>query len=85
MSIKEDCKIAGTTSATCVAAVSGSLDGETTAITTTTTIGTADFTYKPVTITAGASLLSASGNAAAPMVTGMGVMGAVGLGIVAML
>ena len=89
-SVTETCTIAGTTSATCVAAVSVSLDGQSTAVTTTTTLGTADFNYHPVTIAAGAGKLSnaaatsASGNAA-PMVTGMGLAGAAAMGIVAML
>jgi hypothetical protein len=92
-SVSETCTIAGTTSATCVAAVSASLDGQSSAVTTTTMLGTDGFNYHPVTITAGAAKLgsaaattgSASGNAAAPMVTGMGALGAVGLGVLALL
>ena len=68
-----------TTSATCVAAVSIKANGVNTATTTTTTLGTSDFHYHPVTITAGASKLggsaanASSGNAGAPMVTGVGM------------
>lgn len=89
-SLQETCTIAGSTSATCVAAVSASLSGISTAITTTTTLGTADFTYHPVTITAGVSKLGgstatiASGNVA-PMITGMGLAGAAMVGLAALL